>query len=45
MAAGDTRVADLVDTVHNEITAQFVVTVFIIEQLVLEKEAAGQSTW
>ena len=52
MASGDTRVAELVDHDCGTITAWFVVTVVyksvqspvIREQLILEKELAGQST-
>ena len=51
MVAGDTRVADPVDTVHHEMVSmvcshRFYKTVYspVIEQLVLEKEPAGQST-
>ena len=51
MAAGDTRVADPVDTMHYEIDSavhnhQVYKSVWsqIIEQLVLENEPASQST-
>ena len=54
MAAGDTHVADLVDTMHHEMdsmvcsyrvyTCKSVQLPAIGEQLVLEKEPASQST-
>ena len=52
MAAGDTHVADLVDIVHHEIDSavhshhvyKSMWSPVIGEQLILEKEPAGQST-
>ena len=52
MAAGDTRVAYLVNTVHHEMDIavhshciyEYVWLPVIAKQLVLEKEPAGQST-
>ena len=51
MAAGDTRAADPVYTMHHEMDSavlghRFYKSVWlpVIEQLVLEKEPAGQST-
>ena len=48
MAAGDTRVADPLDTVHHEmdslVPSHHIYESPVIEQLVLEKKHAGQST-
>ena len=52
MEAGDTRAADLVDTVHHEMDStvrghhfyKSVQLPVIAEQLILEKEPAGQTT-
>ena len=51
MAAGDTRVADLIDSVHREMDSAVCghhvyksVWLAVIEQFVLENPA-GQSTW
>ena len=51
MAADDTRIVDLVDTVHHEINStvrshrvyKFVWSPAIGKQLILEKEPSGQS--
>ena len=52
MAAGDTHVADLVDSVRHEMDSAVCghhvyksVWLAVIERLVLQKNPAGQSTW
>ena len=53
MTAGNSCVADLLDTVHHEMDSVFrshhvyksVWSPIIGEQLILEKEPANQSTW